>query len=117
MRVTRIKRQSEYAFQFFDARPGFVPERRPSFECVQDDALEQVAQGHVVVVSERLQHFQQSFLEPDAGLDALDNDRMIAGTFHGLGTIIPKYHNLTSGTGAGCANDRQDTRARRDVRL
>ena len=38
---------------------------------VQDDALEQIAQRHVVIFRQPLHHLQQPFLDADSGLNAL----------------------------------------------
>ena len=83
MRMARIECQAEHAFQFVDAGPRFGSERRLAFERVQDDALEQIAERHVVIVGQRLQHLQQALLQPDAGLDALDNDGFDGFAGHG----------------------------------
>ena len=47
-------------------------ERRLPVESVKNDAFQEVAQRHVVILGESLQDFEQAFLHPDAGLNALD---------------------------------------------
>src|SRR5579863_9833529 len=46
-------------------------ERRLAFECVQDDSLQQVAEADVLLLGERLEHFQHALFNPDTGLNAL----------------------------------------------
>src|SRR5262245_47839175 len=48
------------------------PERRLALECVQDDALEQVAEREVVGGGHRLEDLEHALLHPHAGLHALD---------------------------------------------
>jgi hypothetical protein len=39
---------------------------------VQDDALQQVSQGKVVILGQAFQHFQEALFDSDSGLNALD---------------------------------------------
>src|SRR5262245_37078968 len=60
-------------------------ERRLALEGVQHDALEQIAEGHVELGGECLQHLEQPALEAHAGLGA-------GYGLHGLyGTLVPRY--------------------------
>jgi len=47
-------------------------ERRLALECVEDDAFDDVAEGHVQGRGEALQHLEDALLDADAGLDAMD---------------------------------------------
>src|SRR5262245_36193937 len=47
--------------------------RRLAVEGMQHNSLQQIAEGHIVVFSQPLEHFQQSLFQPHAGLDALDH--------------------------------------------
>src|ERR1700678_867834 len=49
---------------------GLVEWRLP-IESMQNDALQQIAQRHVVVLSKGLQHFEQALLHAHAGLHSL----------------------------------------------
>src|SRR6516225_5393139 len=66
-------------------------ERRLALEGVQHDALEQVAERHVELGGERLQHLEQAALEAHAGL----------GTGYGLhgthGNLVPRYQSTVDG--------------------
>ena len=55
------------------------PERRLVLQRMQRDALQQVAERQVQVLGQALQHFQQPFLQPHAGLDALDFADLLGG--------------------------------------
>ena len=57
--------------QFLNAFKGGWTEWRFSVEGMQDDALQQIAQGHVMVFGEGLQDFEQALLHANAGLHAL----------------------------------------------
>jgi hypothetical protein len=56
---------------------------------MKHDTFEQVAEGHIVIFGERLEHFEQAFFHADAGLDALDEKRL--SLYHG--TNVPMYIN------------------------
>ena len=43
-----------------------------SIKSMKDDALEEVAEGEVMVLGEGFQHLQDAFFHSDAGLDSLD---------------------------------------------
>ena len=43
-------------------------------EGMEHDAFEQVAQGHVVILGERLEHFENALFHAHAGLDAFDEE-------------------------------------------
>jgi hypothetical protein len=43
-----------------------------SIKSMKDNALEEVAEGEVMVLGEGFQHLQDTFLHPNAGLDSLD---------------------------------------------
>src|SRR6516165_8760183 len=62
-------------------------ERRLTLEGVQHDALEQVAEGHIELGGECLQHLEQSALETHAGLGTGD------GRHGRYGTLVPRYQS------------------------
>src|ERR1700756_1267 len=64
--------QLAYAFQRDCVEWGLA------VESMQHDALQDVAQGHVVVLGKPLQNFQDSFFNPHPGLHALDEKLGIA---------------------------------------
>src|ERR1019366_9262517 len=51
------------------------------------NAFQQVAQGHVVILGERLEDFENALFHAHAGLDALDEEMR----FIGHGTNVPWY--------------------------
>jgi hypothetical protein len=55
-----------------------------AIEGVEDDAFEEVAEGEVMVLGEGLQHLEDTFLHPDAGLDSLDLELVLVDgcSFH-----------------------------------
>jgi hypothetical protein len=67
----------------------FGAERSFAIENMKHDTFEQVAEGHIVIFGERLEHFEQAFFHADAGLDALDEKRL--SLYHG--TNVPMYIN------------------------
>jgi hypothetical protein len=50
---------------------------------VQDNSLEQIAEGHILLLSDGLEDFQHALFHPDAGLDALNYDRFTILVFVG----------------------------------
>lgn len=49
-------------------------ERSLAVKDVEHDALEQVAQGHIVIFRQGLENLEEALLHADAGLDALDHE-------------------------------------------
>src|SRR5580692_10647156 len=65
-------------FELLDLLQGLRGERGFAFESVEDDALDQVAQGHVLLLGDGFEDLEHAFFEADASLDAFDFDeRMI----------------------------------------
>src|SRR5690606_10798263 len=81
-----------------DAFQRFGRERRLALEAVQHDALEQVAEGHVLVLGQRLEHLEHPLLDADAGLDAFGPDLAIGAH----ATAVPSKPNALA-TGASQA--------------
>ena len=75
--------------QVTNASERFWLERSLAVEGVQNDAFEQVTQGHVVILGESLKNFEEPFFHADAGLDALDEKLW----FGSHGTNVPWYIN------------------------
>src|SRR5215468_3368227 len=90
MAGTRIKVESVKPLQFLDAFERYSVERRFAVEGVQHNAFEQVAQRHIVIFGEPLQHFEDALLHPDARLDSFDEKPGISVRH---GTNVPWYHN------------------------
>src|ERR1700723_2316883 len=61
-------------FQIANAFERGWAERGLAVEGVEDDAFEEVAEGHVVIFGEGFEDFEDSFFHADAGLDALDEE-------------------------------------------
>jgi len=55
-----------------DALERWWNESAFSIKSMKDDALEEVAEGEVMVLGKRFQHFEDAFFHSDAGLDSLD---------------------------------------------
>src|SRR5688572_9203251 len=72
--VARVEVEAIDLFKLPDALQRGALERGLAFEGMQHDALEEVAQGDVVVLGHRLEDLEQAFFELYAGLDALDLD-------------------------------------------
>ena len=67
---------------------------------VEDDALEEVAEGEVMVLGEGFQYLQDAFFHSDAGLDSLDvqfrlGDDLVLHRY--LCTMVPGYLSTTRG--------------------
>src|ERR1700682_2450187 len=93
MTRTRVQVQSVNAFEFGNLSQSLRGERCLSIKSMQDDALDQVAERHVLVLGERLEHLQDAALHAHAGLDAFDFEgfgRSRHGS--GLGEVVPMYH-------------------------
>src|SRR5262245_26584206 len=71
MAVGRAQTQPIDASQVAHVRERRFGERRLALERMQGDALDQVAQAHVLVLGQGLQHLEQALLQPDPGLDPL----------------------------------------------
>src|ERR1700685_1357321 len=91
-----------------DFPQGRGGERQFAVKGMQDDAFEQIAEGHVFVLGKRLQHLQQAAFDAHAGLNA-DYFQAFGSMAHEFsrwfGTIVPKYH--------GNGETRADARPRR----
>ena len=74
--MARIERETEYALQFLDPGQRLAAEGRLALEGVQDHALEEITQGHVVIVGQRLEDLEHSFFESNAGLNPFDEDSL-----------------------------------------
>src|SRR5690606_21880055 len=72
MRIRGRKVQVVDLLQRGDPFQRFSGEGRLALEAVQHHALEQVAEGHVLVLGERLEDLEDPLLHADTGLDALD---------------------------------------------
>ena len=57
-------------------------ERRFPLEGMQDDSLEEIAEGDVVIFGEAFEDFENAFLDAQAGLYSL---------YFRHGTIVPRY--------------------------
>jgi hypothetical protein len=94
MAVGRAQRQAIDGPELFDLLEGLRGEGGLAFEGVKDDALEEVAQGHVFLFGDGFQDFQQALFEAHAGLHADDFDGMFGGH---IGTIVPWYPEVWQG--------------------
>jgi hypothetical protein len=73
MRIGCRERQAKDPLQLSHFGEGRLGKRRLALEGVQDDALEQVAEGKIERIRQRLEHLQHPLFDADAGLDALDD--------------------------------------------
>jgi hypothetical protein len=53
-----------------------------SFEGVEDDALEEIAEGDVFLFGDGFEDFEHAFFEANTGLDALDFDEIVLFPWH-----------------------------------
>lgn len=74
MRVCGREIESKYALEFGNPRQGFVAERRFSFESMENDALDEIAEAQVVVVGQRTQDLEQTLFDADSSLYALHDE-------------------------------------------
>lgn len=73
------------AVEFFELLDGFEGVGREggfAFEGMKDDAFEEVAEGHVFLLRDSFEDFEEAFFDADAGLDALDFDQGGFGVGH-----------------------------------
>src|SRR5512146_3554077 len=90
--------QTIEALQLPDPLQRRLVEGALSLEGVQHDALEQIAQGHVVVLGQRLEHLDQPLLHAHARLDALARDPLpwhATPPCRTVGTNVPWYAHIT----------------------
>lgn len=81
--VGGAQRESIELFELLDFLQGFRGERGFAFEGVQDDAFEEVAEGHVLLLGDGFEDFEEALFDADAGLDAFD--------FDGVGLVLHWY--------------------------
>src|ERR1051326_1742781 len=62
------------AFQIGDSLPGLVTERMAAVKSVQHDALEQIAEPHIVIFSQPFQDLEQAFLQTNPRLDPFNQN-------------------------------------------
>jgi hypothetical protein len=68
------------AVEFFQVLDAFEAARAKgalAIESVEDDALEQIAKRHIVILAECFEHFQDSRFHANAGLHALDDELFV----------------------------------------
>src|SRR5262245_12463942 len=76
-------------------------ERLLALERMENDAFQEIPEGDLVVLGDRLEHFQDSLLHPDTSLHALHDSggscggRTSCGSTHGpllrpYGTLVPR---------------------------
>src|SRR5579863_1679228 len=77
--------------QFLDALQALLAKWTLPIEGVQDDSLQEIAEGQIVIVGEGTQHLQKAFFHADAGLDPF-NRMEIGRSWHScyLGTSLPR---------------------------
>jgi hypothetical protein len=89
----RVEVEAVDLAQARDAREALLAERRLALEGVEDNALEEVAEGDVVELGEAFEDLEEALFEADAGLDALDDElgRGFAIGHPDLCTMLPRY--------------------------
>jgi hypothetical protein len=88
MAVGRAQRQAIDSPELLNLLESLRGEGGLAFEGVKDDALEEVAQGHVFLFGDGFQDFQQALFEAHAGLHADYFDGMFG---RHVGTSVPRY--------------------------
>src|SRR5271157_3632908 len=87
--VRGLERQPVNAAQFLDFFQGLGGEGRLTFEGMQHDALQQVAERHVLQFGQSFEDLQQSLFHADASLDSFDDNGVFELFFHS--TNVPIY--------------------------
>jgi len=88
-----IQFQAIEILQFLNLFERVLAERRLPIKCVQNDSLQQIAKSQIVVVGKRLKHFEQALLDPNPGLDALNQKCLIV--HHGYHcTKVPRINSI-----------------------
>jgi hypothetical protein len=64
-------------FEIADASERRRPKRALSFENMEDDAFEEVAEGEIMVLGEGFQYLEDALFHPDAGLGSFDLQPML----------------------------------------
>ena len=82
------------------SKVGDPPKRRPAegalaLERVEHDAFEEVAEGHLVMRGESLQNPEDPPLDPDAGLNALNDGPGVTCRARIHGTNVPRYQRVS----------------------
>src|ERR1700733_12633219 len=72
MAILRTQRQPIEAAELLDVLERLRRKWRLALEGMQHDALQQIAQAHVLLLRDGLQPLQHSFFQPDACLHAFD---------------------------------------------
>src|ERR1700728_1629028 len=75
------------AFQLLNTLERGRTERSFPVEGMQNNSLQQIAEGHVMVFGESLEHFEQTLLHPHPGLNALDHQLLILGHVYHCTTV------------------------------
>ena len=69
-----VEREPIHVLEPRDLRQRLRPERRLPLECVQHDALEEIAEGEVEILRESLQDLERALLDPQPGLHPFDRN-------------------------------------------
>ena len=70
---------------------GLEEEFAFAIKSVQDNSLQQVSQGKVVILGQAFQHFQEPLFDADSGLDAFDCESILWHEPTLLTTNVPGY--------------------------
>src|SRR5579883_1536511 len=100
VRVARAEVEPVHLAQRIDLAAGRGAEGRLALEGVQHDALEQIAETHVELGGECLQHLEKTGLEPHPGLGAGD---LTVSASHV--TMLPSYHSRSRSTRTRCGRE------------
>src|SRR5438874_1218433 len=69
----RIEIQTVNPLEIVNAATSLFAKRMATVKGVQHNPLQQISEGHVVILSQGFQHLEQALLDADAGLGSLDN--------------------------------------------
>jgi hypothetical protein len=103
-------------FEFGYELEGFADERGFAFEGVQHDAFDEVAEGKVVIFGEGFHDFEDALFDADAGLDAFNYIRRLAGSMvhtYQCTKLRSKAYRALPGSGWSCSKAAVALRARR----
>lgn len=66
-------------FELLDFAEGLRGKWRLALEGVENDAFEEIPQGHILLLGDGFEDLEDAFLDADPGLDAFDFDRLGPG--------------------------------------
>src|SRR6266566_10099781 len=95
MARTGVKFQAVKLLQLFNSTERHQIERALAVEGMEHNSLQQIAQSEIVIFGERLEHFQQPLLDPDAGLHTLHGEAWFLAHVYQCTKVTTKKQDST----------------------